>query len=152
MNVSFLDFDLIMVADSGTLSERCFGGGAKGVLIVLTSPPEIREEMEAFAAKVFAAAQIDLHKDATLLYLHPGEQFNLAQLSRQKPVRYVFAFGVPAADMGIQALAKAYQPAEIEGLTLMLAHDIAAIAEERKQGGKQLSGALWNALKAIFKL
>jgi len=152
LNVSFLDFDLFMVADSGAISERCFGGGAKGVLIVLISPPELREEMEAFAAKVFAAAQIDLHKDATLLYLKPGEQFSLAQLSRQKPVRYVLAFGVPAADMGIQALAQAYQPAEVEGLTLLLAHDIAAIAEERKQGGKQLSGALWNALKAMFKL
>ncbi|NUO03279.1 MAG: hypothetical protein HUU01_21930 [Saprospiraceae bacterium] len=150
--MSFLDFDLIMIADSATISDRCFGGGAKGVLVILTSPPEIREEMEAFAAKVFAAAQIDLHKDATLLYVKPDEQFSLAQLSRQKPVRYVLAFGIPAANMGVQALVQAYQPAGIEGLTLMLAHDIAAIAEERKQGGKQLSGALWNALKLLFKL
>lgn len=150
--MSFLDFDLIMVADSATISDRCFGGGAKGVLVILTSPPELREELETFAAKVFAAAQIDLHKDAILLYVKPGEQFSLAQLTRQKSIRYVLAFGIPAADMGVQALAQAYQPAEIEGLTLLLAHDIAAISEERRQGGKQLSGALWNALKVLFKL
>ncbi len=150
--MSFLDFNLYIVPDANNLAERCFGGGAGGILVVLTTTAELREEMEAFVAKVLAAARIDLHKDAHVLYLKPGEQFSLPQLSRQKNIQQVLAFGIPAANMGIQALAQAYQPVEIEGLTLLLAHDIAAISEERKQGGKQLSGALWNALKIMFKL
>jgi len=150
--VSFLDFDLFIAPDADVLGERCFGGGAKGVLVILRTPAALREEMEAFAGKVFAAAQIDLPKDALLLYLQANEHFSLANLCREKGLSHVIAFGIPAADMSVQALAQAYQPVEIEGIQLLLAHDISAIYEERQQGGKQMSGALWNALKLMFKL
>ncbi len=150
--MSFLDFDLYQVPEADELASRCFGGGAKNVLIILATPPELREETEAFVAKVFAAAAIDIHKDALLLYVKPDESFNLAQLSRQKDIRYVLAFGVPTLQMSVPAVVPPYQPVELENLTLLLAHDITAIAEERQRGGKQLSGALWNGLKLLFKL
>ena len=146
---TFLDFDLLDVPERDSVSAQLRGQNQKKILIVFPCD-ESKEELEAFLGKIFAAVQLDIKKDAILLKLTVRQRFSFIGVNQAHDFDKVIAFGIDAARMGVQFATPRYQPVQHEGITFLFADDLEAIFEERQAGGKQMSGALWAALKEIF--
>lgn len=146
---TFLDFDLLDVPERDSANAQMRGQNQKKILIVFPCA-ESNEELEAFLGKIFAAVQLDIKKDATLLKLTAHQRFSFIGANQARDFEKVIAFGIDAARMGVQFATPHYQPVQHEGITFLFADDLEAIFAERQAGGKQMSGALWAALKDIF--
>ncbi len=146
---TFLDFDLLDVPERDSVSAQMRGQNQKNVLIVFPCD-ESKEELEAFLGKIFAAVQLDIKKDTIILNLTDRQRFSFIGTNQAQNFKTVIAFGIDAARMGVQFATPPYLPVQHEGTTFLFADDLEAIFEERQAGGKQMSGALWAALKEIF--
>jgi hypothetical protein len=145
----FLDFHVINVPESESLSDQLRGQNQRNVLVVFQCDTN-NEELEAFLGKILAAVQLDLTKDTTLLKLTANQRFSFTGLHRAHDLKTVIAFGIAAERMGVQFATPLYQPIRHEGVTFLFSDDLEKIYEERQAGGKKMSASLWKALKEIF--
>ncbi len=146
----FLDFDMIDVPEKEPKQLLFLGKNKKGILIIVQQSAE-QEALNAFVEKILAAVQLDLYRDALLLVVTPEDRLSFAGLCQIHNIRYCINFGLPSRSLGIGFLWQPYQPLLHEDRYFLLADALPKIYEERQQGGKVMSGALWRALQQIFK-
>ncbi len=146
----FLDFDIVDVPEKELQKPLFWGKNEKGILIIVEQSAE-QEALNAFVEKILAAVQLDLYRDALLLALTPDDRVSFAALCQTYDIRYCINFGIADRRMGLGFLWKPYQSLLHEGRYFLLADALPMIYEERQQGGKAMSGALWRALQQIFK-
>lgn len=149
MNTSFFDFKLFAIPENDNSSERCIGENAKHLLL-LYHPGEQQEELQSFLAKILQAIQLDLQKDALQLPINTDESIQLAAIANTKKCRTVIIFGHSLAQLGLHLELPLYYPTLHQGITFLLTDPLLSIYQERQNGGKKMSGALWSALREIF--
>ncbi len=93
---------------------------------------------------------MDRKQEAYTIELTAGEAISLPRQPWLKSSSYVLIFGVQTHQLGLGFQLPAYQPIVFQGKTYLWSDALAAIAEERRQGGKKMSGQLWQALKTLF--
>ena len=146
---SFYDFDLFVVPERITPSNRITGSGQKGVIILFESE-EDNPELISFLSKILSAVQLELAKDANLIHLKASEGINFSGLCQQKDVAYLLSFGISPQRLGLQLNYQKYIPFQFKECQFLFADQLPLIFEERQEGGKKMSGALWKALQALF--
>lgn len=144
-----LNLDIIDVLDNEVVAQRCTGTNEKKILIVFQTG-ENEAAMRAFLAKMLAAAQLDLEKDVCTLSIMPFEKISFSRLRHQFDIQTCLAFGIPPEHLGIYMQIKPYELLEYNALRFVFVDDLQAVFEERQQGGKQMSGALWKVLQMLF--
>lgn len=150
MYPQFIDFAILNVPEKDHLADQLRGQNQQHVLVVFHDTDE-NEELAVFLGKIFAAVQIDLHKDTILLKLTSFERFSFAGLRQMQDIQTVILFGIHPEQLGVQFVTPPYHPIRHENITFLFADDLQAIFAERQAGGKQMSGALWKALKDLFQ-
>ncbi len=149
MDVQLLNLDVIDVLDNEVVAQRCTGANEQKTLIVFPTN-ENEAAMRTFLAKMLAAAQLDLEKDVCTLSMMPFENFSFSRLRHHFDIQTCLVFGIPSERLGIHMQIKPYELLEYNGLRLVFVDDLQAIFDERQQGGKQMSGALWKVLQILF--
>lgn len=111
-------------------------------------------EIHDFLAKILAAAGQKMEEVAAKFPILPDETYRLAAFLRRfcPATRLVLVFGIPAAQLGLWLEHNPYQPTEVNHTTYIFADSVQAIFEERQQGGKKMSSALWLSLKQYFQV
>lgn len=133
--------------DHSVISGEC----NQGILVVLRAlDPQKEQELIPFLAKILQAVQLDLDKDAALIYLFQGQRLNLNHLRRTIKINKVICFGLSASDIGLNAITPEYVPFNINPCQYLFAEDLDIIYQERKKGGKQKAGKLWQSLKEMI--
>lgn len=150
-SAGFYDFDLYPLPDWGKIKPLIQGKGQRGVLILYRSVPDQAPEMEKFLASIFNAASVQLSEDTYLLNLFDHKRVLLADFYKEFTLNYIFAFGFSPPELGMQAQMPPYLPVELDQKVYVLADDIQLIHQERQQKGTKLSGALWKAIRQLFK-
>ena len=145
----FLDFDLFYAPEYKIAQNRINGQGQKGVIILFETNEE-HTELASFLKKVLSAAKLVLDKDASLIALTTDENLSFSGLCQQTDVRYLLSFGITPERIGLQVNCQKYAPFKFKDVQFLFADPLVAIYEERQQGGKKMSGALWKALQALF--
>lgn len=145
----FLDFPVFPAPEFQFRREKCRGENQKKVLLLIPSDQDT-EVLQAFLSKILKAAHLDPQKDILLCPVDDGELLHLPSLIRKEPAETVIAFGIAPERLSVQLSVSPYQPIRIGSLRLLFAHSLTDIHEERRQGGKQKAGALWQALQALF--
>ena len=149
MNSNFNDFELFAVPERHEFISRGQGANEKG-LILSWEAEENSEKMEAFLGKILSALQLNLERDAFLLRLTPGAKLSFAGLREKQEIQHLVAFGIPPTRLGLHFEFSPYQAFQNEQITFLFADSLPEIYQERQEGGRQKSGALWNALQTIF--
>lgn len=129
--------------------KQCRGSNREQVLVVYQVTAD-REDLEAFLGKILAAVQLDIERDIALLSITPGASFSLSRLRKQVPVEKAVFFGMEPGSAGLHCTCRLYAPLVFPDLTCVFADELETIMQERQQGGKRLSGALWQNLKELF--
>jgi len=151
LNPSFLDFTLYPVPDEDWPAERVQGDGKNDILLLYQIEKEDdAAELAAFLDRILSAVKMDRKQEAYTIELTAGEAISLPRQPWLKSSSYVLIFGVQTHQLGLGFQLPAYQPIVFQGKTYLWSDALAAIAEERRQGGKKMSGQLWQALKTLF--
>ena len=93
---------------------------------------------------MLSAANLDLQADALFAELNAGQAINCFAGLAQRP-KYIFVFGLPPVQVGLQANVQLYQPVELQGTTWVFADALSVLEPDRDKKGK-----LWGILKALF--
>ena len=149
MKSSFNNFQIFAVPERDKALKDKKGDNGKELIIVWESAEE-SAELEAFLAKVLSAIQFKLDKDSLLVRLTPGENISSISLRQKHNMSYLISFGVDPRRLGLHFEHTLYQAFQHQGITYLFVDDLEAIFEERQEGGKQKSSALWKALQHIF--
>ncbi len=142
-----MDFPLFAVPEIDP--KQCRGDNREQVLVVYQVTAD-REDLEAFLGKILAAVQLDMEKDIALLPITPGASFSLSRLRKQVAVKKVVFFGVEPRVVGLNCTCRLYAPLAFPDFTCVFTDELETILQERQQGGKRLSSALWQSLKELF--
>ncbi|HMQ48052.1 MAG TPA: hypothetical protein PKA00_11830 [Saprospiraceae bacterium] len=150
MNSTFIDFDLIDISEAVDVQKMLPDNGLKSILVFLPISNQSEAHLIGFLEKVFAAVQIDLKRQVSLFFLTNETPLNLNSLHRLADIPHVLFFGISPEAVGLNMEYSYYQPILFQSCTYLFAHDLNTLYEERQQGGKQYSGALWKNLKQLF--
>lgn len=134
----------LFVAPEMPLSELASGGFSKKIVVCAACELDFAQRKD-FLAKIFAAAKLDLGKDAFYAEIPGGEPIALMRFAKAKDADFVLVFGLHPAQMGISADLKKYQPTLFLGTTLLFADKLSTLEPD-----KELKMKLWNALKIMF--
>jgi len=149
LNIHFLNFNVINLAETEAIAARCMGQNARNTLIVFQAE-ENAGELRTFLAKMLAAAQLDLEKDVLTLQVTETDPFSFSNLCQHFNIQSLLVFGIPLERLGIHFALPPYHILQYEGRTYVCADDLAAICAERQQGGKRMSGESWKVLQTLF--
>ena len=150
MNNSHLNFTIFQYPDRSEAAPNWKGRGKAGILVLVPTTDTLEED-EAFLSNILNAAQLTpLEEKVYLLVCAAGQRLALAQLCREYQVHTVFIFGYPLPLLGIQAALPWYHFLRIGELSLLQAHPLHVIREERAKNKNEKAGALWKALKAKY--
>ena len=149
MDELFLDFDVIHLADTTAIAERCKGQNVQKTLAIF-QVGEQEEELGAFLEKVLAAAQLNLTTDILSLILSPNENCSFIGLCQRFEIQTLLVFGINSERLGIHFQVVPYEFLRYEGRNYVFLDDLQLIYDERQQGGKRMSGELWKILKTLF--
>lgn len=149
MEIDFFDFKITNLAETSAMLARCTGENAKKVMLIFQTI-EQSADLKSFLSKIVTAAHLELDRDTCLLILKPGEQFSFIQLSQHFDIHTLIAFGIEPQQLGIHFQTVPYAILQHEQLRYVFADDLQQIFDERQQGGKRISGELWQTLKTLF--
>lgn len=151
MNNSFIDFQLFAFPEGENQKENWQGAGRSGVLILHDEESGLAAEDEAFLKNILQAAKLSPVEDQAYLgSCTATSTLPLATVAREHNIQHVFFFGSDPRWAGIQAQLPYYAFTRLGDLSLLRAHPLRQIREERQANKNQKAGALWNALKAKF--
>lgn len=139
----FPNGETIFFAAENTVRDIGTGDFAKKILVLALEEAQGFAN-RAFIAKVFSAANLDLSADALLAELPHGRAINCFAGLEERPA-YVFSFGIPAVQMGLQAQIPNYEAVEFHGVTWVFADPLSILEPDRDKKVK-----LWNILKTLF--
>jgi hypothetical protein len=125
------------------------GQNQKGLLI-LAKAGENQAALQDFLQKILAAVKYDLEQDALLIWLNDESRPNVASLLSKNKCKALLAFGVLPPQLGIHFEWPLYYPMSLQNIQYLQVDDLDAIFQERQQGGKKMSGALWKCLQDML--
>jgi hypothetical protein len=149
LNSTFLDFK-VFALDEETASTM-HGQNQKGLLI-LAQAGENQAALQDFLQKILAAVKYDLEQDTLLIWLNEESRPNVASLLAKNKCKTLVAFGLVPEHLGIHFEWPLYYPMRLQNIQYLRADDLDAIFQERQQGGKKMSGALWKCLQDMLLL
>lgn len=147
MSTTFFDFQLIKPGHSSWESSLPNGHFKKQLLIFFEAPPEQADELNHFLGKILKAIQLNLQEDTLFVNKAPGHDYAIADLLAQRAARQVLIFGIPPTALGIRFALPPYHNVIHRNTGFLWADDLATIFAERQQGGKKMSGQLWQAIQ-----
>ncbi len=147
----FKDINIFALPEAEKQQIELLGNNKKAVLIVIRAQ-EWNQEIQAFLGKILGAVQLNFEEDIHCVNITNHPSISFFQLNQNKAYRHVIAFGLPPKELGLNIESRLYQPTLLSDIQWLFAHNIQDIYEERKQGKKQMAGALWKALKDMFDL
>ena len=139
----FLDFDVYPFNEKDWES-WCQGTNKKETLIVI-SATDNSDELTAFLTKIIGAVKYDLNRDTLLCVLPSDNKLSLQTILKKHPIKKVLIFGVELPKLALHLQLPIYQSIKWNNLELLRVDTLSKISQN-----KQLKGALWNALQAIF--
>jgi hypothetical protein len=147
---SHLNFTIFQYPEEKASPPNWKGNGKAGILVLIPASETLAED-EAFLINILKAAQLTpLEEQVYLLICSPHQRLALAQVCRHHQIHTVLLFGGQLTLLGIQATLPWYHFVRVGELTLLRAHPLKTIREERTQGKNEKAGALWKALKAKY--
>jgi hypothetical protein len=149
LNPDFFDFDLFAVPEAQKLRDVVRGAGNQKVFVVFTGIDE-EPALFPFLQKIFQATKIDIEQDTYYLPLTAEASFGLAAIPQAKESEIIIIFGFTPPQAGLHLQVPRYQITPFRGQKLLFADALPAIYQERQAGKKEMSGALWGAMKALF--
>lgn len=151
MKSSFFDFTLIGAPKELLGSEFVLSGQNEKHILILIDWEEGSETLKPFLEKILAAVNLQLDTDTLLLSTTMGGIIGFNDLRQKYDIKYVLLFGFLPSQVGLHFTLPSYSPTHFKACTFLHVDPLKVIYEERQQGGKQKSGALWKCLKSIFK-
>jgi hypothetical protein len=139
---------LFAIPENDQFEDRLLGANAKQLLLLFDAGDKV-EELQSFLAKILQAIQLDLLRDALQLRLLPHESLQLAAVLHNRNCHVAIIFGHPLSQLGLHLELPLYYPTLHQGITYLLTDPLLDIQQERQNGGKKMSGALWSALREI---
>lgn len=152
MNNTFDNFNLIAVPDLAQVQNLGKGAHEKGLIIFWESALVETQDLEQFLSKILTAVQFNLQNDAFLIQLKPNQKIPFTSINHLKPNQYLISFGIEPNRLGLHFTFLKYQNFKHQTIKYLFADDLQAIFEERQRGEKQMSAALWKALKRLFEI
>ena len=107
-------------------------------------------ELRGFLDKVLAAVKLTIEHDTCYINITPAKRLSFPAIVNAHDIKYVLLFGYPPQNLGLNFTLPLYTPVRLNNIIFLAADPIEQIYEERQKGGKQMAGALWKNLKAIF--
>lgn len=150
MGKEWLSFEIIALpTDSGALP-RLEGENAREILLLFKKDedPAIKE----FLLRMMRAAGVELNKDTYFAGIEQGFEPSFAQLWHLVPFQKLLIFGIKPQAIGLHLEYTLYQPIVFRDKTILISDCLRDLSEERARNGKERSGALWAAMKEIFKV
>ena len=121
------------------------------MLVLHDSEHKLEEEDEVFLQNILQAVKIGPLADQVFLASCTATKtLPLAQLAREHQIESILLFGSNPKWAGIQAQLPYYSFTRLGDLSLLRAHSLGQIRQERAANKNENAGALWNALKAKF--
>jgi hypothetical protein len=151
LKTSFFDFTLVGVPKELSGSDFTLSGQNEKHILILVDWGNDQETLEPFLEKILAAVDLQLKIDTHVLSTTAGKTPGFALLRQKYNIKYVLMFGGSPSQLGLQFVLPRYTPTSLQTCTFLYSDSLKDIYEERQQGGKQKSGALWQCLKSIFK-
>ena len=74
----------------------------------------------------------------------------MVKQKKSQKISHAFFFGMQPKQVGLNGAIPLYHPIQLNNITFIFADELSAIYTERQEGGKKMSGALWNVLKSLF--
>lgn len=150
MGKEWLSFEIIALpTDSGALP-RLEGENAREILLLFKKDedPAIKE----FLLRMMRAANIELSKDTHFIGVEQGFEPSFAKLCHTVSFQKLLIFGIKPPAIGLHIEYSLYQPIVFRDKTILISDCLRDLSEERARNGKERSGALWAAMKEIFKV
>jgi hypothetical protein len=142
---TFFDFPVFPLDD-----EFVGYGQNERKMLILALDHENKTDLRDFLQKILSAVKYDLDKDVLLAWLNEENRPNVASLIKNSQIKSVVCFGLVPQNLGMHFEWPLYYPIILQKVTYLRADSLAAIFEERQQGGKKMSGALWKCLQELF--
>ena len=150
MSNNYLSFDLVGFPTGKINADKWSGNGTQGILIVVSETELLAKDQE-FLENVLAAAKLTpIAEKVILLHCQPEESVDLSSFCRQHDLHTVFIFGHALPLLGIRAQLSWYEFTRLGELSLLRAHALSNIRQDRQQQKNEKAGALWKALKAKY--
>ena len=151
MNNSFLDFQLFAFPDGTDAAKNWQGSTQSGILILHNDTEGLSDEDRGFLANILKAVKLEpIEEKVALASCGAQSTIPLAQITRNNNIHTVILFGTPLQSAGLQAQLPYYEFSRLGELSLLRAHSLRQIREERQANKNEKAGLLWNALKAKF--
>ncbi|WP_020539615.1 hypothetical protein [Lewinella cohaerens] len=150
MSSNYFDFRLFRFSEPEKAALVWQGTGKSGILIIYNHS-ELAAEDRTFLENILKAVKLSPVADHVfLLGCPPGEHWPLSSICRDHAITTVYIFGTPPAQLGIRAELPLYSFTRLGDLSLLRAHALNTIREEREQNKNEKAGLLWQALKAKY--
>lgn len=150
MSYNIYDFQLFRIKESKIAPEHWQGAGKSGILVI-HSQEKLPEEDLNFLTSILKAAKLSpVEEQVFLLECPAGDHWPLSSICRQHAIHSVFVFGTDLKQLGIQAQIPPYSFTRLGDLSLLRAHALSTIRQERAQNKNEKAGLLWQALKAKY--
>ncbi len=146
LSLPALSFKLFDSFEQADLWRNATGSNAKGLLILSAEDEALSDDLLNFLKKVLEAVNMQLEDDALFLFTTPGKHFSSTQIRREKDIRVLLSFGLPANHIGLHWSVRLYEPVEQNGCRFLFAERLSQIQNNREKKLK-----LWKALQEIFK-
>lgn len=140
----FLDFDIYNI-NTVNIENVCFGNNEKNTLVVV-GQNDYSSELQELLIKVFNAIHYDLNNDTVICLLKDSDEVQLSAVLQKYKVEKIIIFGIENTKIHLNILLQNYKPTIWNNITLLKVDPLGKIAQS-----KQLKGALWQSLKALFK-
>ena len=145
----FMDFSVVHLKEPKEILEKCIGSNQKKLLVVYNEKDESPERTE-FLKKILGAAKFDMSEDILLLKLTEKEPFSFISLRTKAAdhlggIDNMLVFGFEPSHFGLNLDVQKYQSFSFYDSGFLFADALSVLEKE-----KQLKGALWGGMQALF--
>jgi len=149
LNLIFNNTDIFVLPEFKKQALKVAGNNKKGILVVIrVAEPD--QQLLSFLGKILKAVKINMEEDAHILNITNVSSISFSQINAEKEYKHLLSFGVSPEELGLRVDHQLYRPLQISSTIFLFANPLPAIFEERQQGKKKMSTALWKALQALF--
>lgn len=150
LSYNIYDFQLFRIQEGTVAAERWQGTGKSGILVIHSHSTLPTEDLD-FLTNILKAAKLSPIEDHVFLLSCPAEaHYPLSSICREHSIHTVFIFGTAPTQLGIRAQLPPYTFTRLGDLSLLRAHALSTIRQERAQNKNEKAGLLWQALKAKY--
>ncbi len=140
-----LSFTLFDSFEEPGLWSEAIGSNSKGIIVFSAENQPLSEDLFNFLKKVLEAVQIQLEEEALFIFTTPEKNYSFVRISREKDIRVLISFGLPAKNLGLHWSVNLYEPLSRNGCLFLFAERLSLIQNDRERKLK-----LWKALQKVF--